>query len=91
VIEFGIGDEFMRPLSSPTEFNSDPLIAFCAAMEHLEEHEYAVVQVLFTGTHNPWAASIMRSVTDNQGGSFLKTLLKWSHLQKRQKRILSMP
>ena len=32
----------------------------------------AVIQILFKGAVNPWAESIMRSVTDNKGGSFFE-------------------
>jgi hypothetical protein len=39
-------------------------------LEHLQEDEQAAVQILFKGAVNPWAESIMRSVSDGNGDSF---------------------
>lgn len=70
IIDFGLRDEFMRPLSMPESFDLDPLIGIFGMLEHLGEDEYCVIQILFSGAVNPWAESIMRSVLDNEGGSF---------------------
>jgi hypothetical protein len=70
IIDFGLADEFMRPLRMADEVTQDPFIGIFAALEHLYRGERGVIQILFQGTINPWPESIMRSVTDSKGGSF---------------------
>jgi hypothetical protein len=70
VIDFGLSEEFMRPLCTADEVNQDPYIGLFATLEHLLKGERGVIQILFKGAINPWSESIMRSVTDNKGGSF---------------------
>jgi len=70
IIDFGLTDEFMRPLRQAADVDQDPFIGLFAALEHLQKGERGVIQVLFKGAANPWAESIMRAVTDGNGGSF---------------------
>lgn len=70
LIDFGLQEEFTRPLVMQERFDVDPLTGLFGAMEHLREDEQAVLQVLFKGTLNPWAESIVSSVTDAGGDSF---------------------
>jgi hypothetical protein len=70
ILDFGLQQEFTRPILMPERYDTDPLTGLFGVMEHLQEDEQAVVQILFKGTVNPWAESIMRSVTDNRGDSF---------------------
>ena len=70
VVDFGLSDEFMLPLRMASEVEQDPYIGLFATLEHLQKGERGVIQVLFKGAINPWAESIMRSVTDNRGGAF---------------------
>lgn len=70
ISHFGLKDEFMLPLRMADTFNPDPLTGIFGALEHLEDGEHAVIQILFQGAQNPWAESIMRSVTDSDGKSF---------------------
>jgi hypothetical protein len=70
VIDFGLSNEFMRPLRELRNFEVDPLIAVTGALSNLEEGEAGVLQVLFQPARKPWADNIMRSVTDFEGGSF---------------------
>ncbi len=72
IVHFGLRDEFMRPLRMVESFNPDPLIGIFGSLEHLQDGEHAVIQILFTGARNPWAESIMRSVTDNEGKAFFE-------------------
>jgi hypothetical protein len=69
-IDFGLREECMRPLATSKSFDLDPLIGIFGVVEHLSPDEQLVIQVLFKGVANPWAESIIRSVTDNEGGSF---------------------
>ncbi|MBN9483122.1 MAG: hypothetical protein BGO70_01120 [Bacteroidetes bacterium 43-93] len=70
VIELGLAEEFMRPIAMIGQAEKDPFIGLFASLEHLQNEEQGTVQILFKGAINPWAESIMRSVTDNKGGSF---------------------
>jgi hypothetical protein len=65
VVEFGLADEFMLPLQ--TEHRVDPFVGLVAAMSELHRGEIAVFQVLFQPVQHPWANSVWRSVTDNEG------------------------
>lgn len=70
VIDFGLSNEFMRPLREFRSFDVDPLIGIIGALSNLEPREVGILQVLFQPARNSWAESIMRSVTGFQGESF---------------------
>ncbi len=70
IVEFGLKDEWMRPISQTERFELDPFIGICAVMEQLEAGEQATMQILFSGTQNSWHGSVMRAVTDGRGDSF---------------------
>jgi len=70
VINFGLAEEFMRPICMADEAAQDPYIGLFGTLEHLQKGERGIIQVIFKGTSNPWAQSIMRSVTDSHGDSF---------------------
>lgn len=70
IIDFGLSQEFMRPLRTFERFENDPLIAVAGALADLEEQEIAVLQVLLKRARSPWAESVVRAVTDGQGDSF---------------------
>ena len=69
-VDFGLSQEFMRPLKTFSRFDVDPLIGVMGALSNLEPGDVAVVQVLFEATRAPWADSVMRSVSDWEGGAF---------------------
>ena len=70
VIDFGLSNEFMRPLCTFKNFEPDPLTGIIGAMENLKKDELAMFQVLFQESRHPWPKNILRSVTDWQGHSF---------------------
>ena len=70
VVDLGLTDEFMRPLRMAKEVGQDPFIGIFAVLEQLRKDERGIIQILFKGAMNPWSESIMRSVSDNKGGSF---------------------
>lgn len=72
LMDYGLQDEYMRPITMVQSLDLDPLIGLYALLEHLSPDEYAVIQLMFTATRNPWAESVMRSVTDNEGGAFFE-------------------
>lgn len=69
-IDFGLGEEFMRPLNTVKNFDLDPHIGIFSVLENLAKDEQATIQILFKSAINPWAESIFRSVLDNQGKAF---------------------
>jgi len=70
IVDFGLSQEFMRPLRTFRNFDIDPLIGIIGAMEHLEEGELGLLQILFQAAHEPWPESIIRAVSDPQGKPF---------------------
>ncbi|OJW82376.1 MAG: hypothetical protein BGO69_17485 [Bacteroidetes bacterium 46-16] len=82
--DYGMRDEFMRPLAMTDSLKIDPFTGLFAALENLRENEYAVIQVLFKGTLNPWAESIMRSVLDSDGKSFFYNAPEMVQLAKEK-------
>lgn len=67
VVDFGLSEEFMRPLRTLARFDADPLVAVAGALSDLEGHEIAALQVMFRATRSPWSQSVLRSVTDWNG------------------------
>ncbi|PQJ11953.1 hypothetical protein CJD36_009175 [Flavipsychrobacter stenotrophus] len=72
IVDFALSEEFMRPMATASDMPHDPFIGLFATLEHLQRNEKGIIQILFKGTVNPWAESIMRSVTDSHGGSFFE-------------------
>lgn len=72
VTDFGLAHEFMRPLAMRAGTDHDPYIPLVAFLDLLQPGEQVVIQILFAGTVNPWAESIMRSVTINGRESFFE-------------------
>ncbi|MBL7837027.1 MAG: type IV secretion system DNA-binding domain-containing protein [Bacteroidetes bacterium] len=68
--EFGLADEFMFPLRSVSKSDTDPFIGLFALLEQIQSTESVLMQVLFKGVTYPWAESIVRAVSDNDGGAF---------------------
>jgi len=84
VVDFGLSQEFMRPLRTYKHLDPDPLTGIVGALEDLQEEELGILQVLFQGTHHPWLESIIRSVTDEQGGSFFADAPEMVHLAREK-------
>ncbi len=70
LVDYGLSQEFVRPIKMPNNFTIDPYIGIIAVLDSLRENEQAGIQVLFQPTHNHWSASITRSVTLFNGTSF---------------------
>lgn len=70
VVDFGLSNEFMRPVRTFRNFGVDPLIAIGGALSDVRAGEVAVLQVLFQACRHSWSPCMMRAVTDGEGGSF---------------------
>ena len=63
-VEFGLKNEFMLPLTSG---RLDSFIGIVGALAELRAGELGLFQVLFQPVQNPWAESIVNSVTHADG------------------------
>lgn len=70
VVEFGLSNEFMRPLRCFDRFEPDPLAGLIGAMGNLGQGETAIFQMLFVPARRPWPENILRAVTGDDGKSF---------------------
>lgn len=70
IADFGIDEEFMRPIYQTNSFSIDPLTSIIANMEGLKTEEIILFQILFKGITSPLAKDIRFSVDDGKGGSF---------------------
>lgn len=70
ITDFGLEEEFMRPLAAPPSGDADPYIGIFTILNGLQSGEQVIIQCLFERTTNPWAESIMRAVTINGKESF---------------------
>ena len=66
-VEFGLKHEFMLPLATG---KLDPFIGIVGALAELRAGEFGLFQVLFQPVQNPWAESIVNSVTHADGKPF---------------------
>jgi hypothetical protein len=64
-VDFGLQEEFMRPLAMQSPGDTDAYTALFGVLSQLQEDEYVVLQILFSGTHNAWSESIMTAVCDD--------------------------
>lgn len=70
VIDFGIQQEFVRPINTGKGMGIDTLTVFYSVLEQLSENEQAGMQVLFQPSVNTWTESIISSVTMYDNSSF---------------------
>jgi len=70
VIDFGLSQEFMRPLQAFSGFEVDPMISLVGALSDLKDGEVGLLQILFQATRYPWTESVLRAVTDWEGRGF---------------------
>ena len=73
--DFRLANEFMRPLAAARNFNADPLIGITGALVGLREGEVGILQVIFQPAKHPWAESMLRAVTWEDGSPFLDARL----------------
>ena len=70
IADFGLHEEFVRPIQTFNSFAIDPLTSTFALMDFLQEDEVVVFQCVFKGISSPLAKDILQSVGDGSGGSF---------------------
>jgi hypothetical protein len=70
MVDYGLKEEFMRPLPMAQSLDQDPYLSLFGVFEQMKKGQRAVLQILFQSTQNAWAKSIAKSVTDGYKGSF---------------------
>jgi len=83
-VDFGLSNEFMRPLRTMNEFDIDPLVSLLGSLAGLASGEIAVLQVLFEPARAPWAEAVFRSVTDWSGEDFFLDAPEMAQLAKQK-------
>lgn len=72
IADFGLNDEFMRPLALPSSYALDPLTSAIGILGSLKDDEQAMIQIIFQGCSSPWSRHLQASVSDGRGGSFFE-------------------
>ena len=70
IVDFGLKDEFIRPIAMAKSSALDPLSGIIGILEQLQVGEQGGIQILFQGAGNAWNDSILRAVTLRDGTSF---------------------
>jgi hypothetical protein len=83
-VDFGLAEEFMRPLAAPTNAAHDPYTPLFGVFDRLCDDEHIVLQVLFSGTRFSWGESINTAVSDGRGSSFFFDALEMPALAKEK-------
>ena len=68
--DFGVNDEFVRPIATSDNFSIDSLTSMIGTMEYLQTNDVLVFQTIFKGITSPLAKDITYAVSDGAGGSF---------------------
>jgi len=84
VFEVALRREFMLPLTTFRSYDPDPLVSIVAALEDTAGDDAAAVQVLFQGAHAPWAESVFRAVTTQEGEDFFEDAPEIAKLGKQK-------
>lgn len=84
IIDFGLQEEFFRPLQRGVSSINDPLTAIVGCLDRLQGTEQAGIQVLFQPVGNAWDESILRSVTMYDGSSFFYDVPDAPHIAKEK-------
>jgi len=84
VVDFGLKQEFVRPINSGKNSGMDTLAGVFAVLERLSTGEQAGMQILFQPAINQWSESILRSVTMYDKTSFFKDAPEMPQLAKEK-------
>ncbi|MBC8757279.1 ATP-binding protein [Kordia sp. YSTF-M3] len=70
ICDFGLQNEFVRPIQISQSFSIDPLTSIIASLDTLKTNDVVVFQIIFKGVTAPWSHDIPYAVSDGSGGSF---------------------
>lgn len=66
IVDFGYNEEFIRPI----KYSPDALTSIMAVFEGFRDGESGMLQIIFQGVNNPWADSILKSVSIGSSSFF---------------------
>ena len=72
IADYGVAEEFIRPIYTPQSFSHDPLTSLVGVMEQLGRDDVMLFQVLFSGAKYPWVSDIHYAVSDGRGDGFFE-------------------
>ena len=72
IADFGLHEEFIRPINTDSSNHTDTLTSFFGFLEHLKPDDHVILQVLFQSYHRPIARDMLVAVSDGRGGSFFQ-------------------
>lgn len=84
VQDFGLEEEFTRPILTQITHDYDPYVALFAVLEHLDEGEGVTMQITFKGAVNSWSESILQSVMGSDGKPFFENAPEMLTLAKEK-------
>lgn len=84
VQDFGLEEEFTRPILTHATPDQDPYTALFSILEHLNEGEGVTLQIAFKSTVNSWGESILHSVTGSDGKTFFENAPEMLPLAKEK-------
>ncbi len=84
IVDFGLSEEFMLPLSPIQNFETDPLIAIVGAMSNLKQNETAVLQVLLQKAKSDWPKEVIETIGCFEGTGFFDYLPDIKSLAKQK-------
>src|SRR5690606_26883426 len=70
VIEFGLSEEFLIPISKLDSSGYESYQSFFSILNQLENNDVIIFQVLFQGTLNAWPESMANSIVSSDGQCF---------------------
>lgn len=84
VQDFGLEEEFTRPILTHASSDYDPYTALFSVLEHLNDGEGVTLQITFKSTVNSWGDSILHSVTGSDGKTFFENAPEMLPLAKEK-------
>ncbi len=72
VVDYGLKEEFMRPLNQYKQQEPDSLVGLLSLCEYLQQGEKIIFQVLCNGLVNHWSNSMLSSVSTREGEAFFE-------------------
>ncbi len=84
VQDFGLEEEFTRPLRTQSTPDYDLYVGLFSILEHLNEGEGVTLQIAFKSTFNSWSESILQSVTGSDGKAFFENAPEMLPLAKEK-------
>lgn len=84
ICDFGLEEEFIRPIKAAKEIELDSLKNIFASLEYLRCDDVIMLQIIFKGVESPWAKNVLKSVNDGTGKCFFSDAPEMLELAKNK-------